>query len=268
MRDPAPFWQRKRRSLEKAWKVFRRDVPDGARDLVDVLDRLGTAARAAGHRGLARRARRIRRRIRKVATLQSHRELLSRLRRLGFLPPEAGAGLDARWEELSRERGRRALRKARGRPFRRLDRALERRERAGQRGLARKLETAWRRRAQRLEPPGAQASRRDLDRYRATVRRARDLALALSEAGGTLPAAAERDQRACDALDRWHDLGVFRRLLARERKGAERRGVVTLALELDGLISALDRSLEKARREALTAARATSNVVAFSRQSA
>jgi hypothetical protein len=266
--DPATFWDRKVQLLEKAWKAFRQDAPGGARDLAGVVDQIALAARAVRDRRLARRARRIRQRISKLAALQSRRELLSRMGRLGVLAAEAAAGLEVRWEELSRERAKCALRETRGRTMRRFRRALERRQRKGDGGIGRRLEHAHERCTKGLAPLGDDSSEGDLSRYRAALGKARDYALALEEAGRTRPKPAEREIRVADALDRWHDLRSFRKTLSRERRRAERRGVVTLALELDGLISTLDRTLGKARQEALRSARPLFNVVSFGKRSA
>jgi hypothetical protein len=150
-----------------------------------------------------------------------------------------------------------------------LRRALSRRARNGKKDLARALERTRRKNANGLEPLAVDASDRDLRRFRAAVARARELSLALSDAGGPrLPALLEREGRVADALDRWSEIGAFRRILDRERRESESRGAVTLARELDRLLPALDASLLRARREALKAARAASNVVAFQRRSA
>ena len=82
-----------------------------------------------------------------------------------------------------------------------------------------------------------------------------------------MPSAA-RLKTAQEALGRWNDVRLFRRRLARTRRDAERRGAVTLALELDRLLSALDRTVEKARANAVDAARPLSNVVDLRRRTA
>ncbi|MGH9369012.1 MAG: hypothetical protein ACRD3M_15210 [Thermoanaerobaculia bacterium] len=267
MRDPAAFWERTRRSLDRAWSAFRRGAPEGVEALSDALERTGAAARALGDRRLERRARKVARRLSKLAALEGSRELLRRVRQLGFLPLEAAASLDARWEELSQALGRRALRRVRGRPMRKLRRALARRAGAGQEDLARRLERH--RRAGRLSPPAAQADDRELARYRSAVRRKRAIAAALEEASGARGGAPlERDAGIGDALERWSRLRRFGKRLERERREAERRGTVMLALELDGLICLLEGTLERSRREALEAIAAASNVVSFRRRGA
>ena len=256
------------RLLEKAWKAFRQEAPGSIEEFAAALGQIDVAARAVRDRRLARHARKIGRRISKLEVLQTHRELLSRVRRLGLLPTEAATGLEARWEELSRDRTQRALRKTRGRPMRRLRRALRRRGNVGENNLGRRLEQAYKRHLRRLDPPGGEPGDGDLSRRRAALRIARGAALALAEMGPARPKPAERETRVGAALDRWHDLRSFRKTLSRERRRCERRGTVTLAFELDGLISALDRTLERARREAVRTARASSNVVSFNRRSA
>jgi hypothetical protein len=256
------------RLLEKAWEAFRQEAPGSTRELAVTLGQIDLAARAVRDRRLARGARKIGRRISKLEVLQTHRELLSRVRHLGLLPTEAATGLEARWEELSRDRARRALRKTRGRPMRRLRRALRRRGNVGENNLGRRLEQAYKRHLRRLEPPGGEPGDGDLSRYRAALRTAKDAALALADVDPARPRPAERESRIGAALDQWHDLRSFRKTLSRERRRCERRGSVTLAFELDGLISMLDRTLARARREALRAARTSSNVLSFNRRSA
>lgn len=269
MRRSDAFWKRKRLLFERAWKAYRRGGPEAATELCAALDRIAVAAAAAQDRALARRAGRTERRFAKIRALESHRRLLSRVRRLSLLSPEAVATLDARWEELARDRSDRALRKTRGRRIRRLRLALSRRGGNRKKDLARALERARRKNASGLEPLAADASDRDLRRFRAAVTRARELSLALSDAGGPrLPALLEREGRVADALDRWSEIGAFRRILRLERREAESRGAVTLARELDRLLPALDGSHLRARRDALKAARAASNVIAFQRRSA
>ncbi len=157
----------------------------------------------------------------------------------------------------------------RGRRIRRLRSALSRRGRGRPKDFARLLEGERRKNADRLEPLRADASDRDLRRFGAAVSRARNLSLALSDAGGPrLPALREREGRVAEALDRWTEICAFRRILRRELRACEARGAVTLARELDRLVPVLDGSLQRARRDALKAARAASNVVAFQRRSA
>jgi hypothetical protein len=269
MRDPATFWERKRRSLDRAWRSFRRGAPEGVEGLAAALRSVTLSARAAGERDLARRARRNLRRLASLSTLVKNRELLARVRTLGFLPPEAAASLDARWEESSQAAAQRALRRVRGRRMRRVLRALSRLGRHGSYNLVLRLERKQRGAAKRFPPPAGDSRDRELSRYRRAVRRTRDLSLAIAEAAGTRPTPAdEREAGICAAFDRWKRLSVFRRTLRRERRDAERRGSVTLVSELDSLLAVLDGTLVRARDEALEAARAASNVVSFGRRSA
>lgn len=264
MRGPEAFWERRRRELARACRDFRRAAPAGAAELAEILRGVGAAARAAGDRRLSRRARRIARRCARVGALESHRRLLSRFRELGLIGADAAEALDARWEELSRERSRRALRAVRKRAIQRLLGAISRQARGAERRLRRRLERARRRTARRLGLPAGKPDDRDLSRYRERVRRARRIGLALAQAGAPRePDPASRNDGAGGVLDRWHGLRAFRKLLAREREEAECRGAVTLALALDRLISAADAALEKTRRQLLASARAPSNVVSF-----
>ena len=165
----------------------------------------------------------------------------------------------------------RALDAARGRPMRKLLKALSRRGRIQKKTLPRELERARNRAARRLEPPPADARDRDLRAFHDALRTARDFSGWMAEAGAASAFAArglEREARAADAFDRWREMRGFERALRSERRAAEDRGSVTLALGLDRLIGALDASVTKARREAVRAARTGSNVVAFQRRSA
>ncbi len=265
MRDRASFWERQRRSFEQAWKAFRKGDPEGPHDLSEVLAHITVGARAAGRRNLSRRARRIRRRLSELCALEADRHLLARVRRLGLLSPEATAGLDVHWEELARVGGKGAVRKIRGRPKRRLRRALSRRSRSRRRlrddrvreRLVAAREQIW----ETLAPPAEKASDRDLRHYRLAIQKMRDLTETLVESGlSPRRPADERDARICEAFDRWNDVRRFRKRLARERRQAESRGAVTLALELDRLIETLAASVSAARLQALGKARNSANV--------
>ena len=125
-------------------------------------------------------------------------------------------------------------------------------------------------------PPNARISHRpdarsdrELHRYRVAVKKARYLLEDLAFLGTPgLDASSKRLREAQEALERWNDVAALRRHLSRTRRDAERRGAVTLALELDRLLPALDRTAEKARRAALKAARPLSNVVRLKRRTA
>jgi hypothetical protein len=254
--------------LEKAWRTLRGGGPEGLPAVCGALAMIAVAAGATENRKLARRAHRLARRFGKVQTIDRHRRLLSRVHTLGLLSPEAAATLDARWEERLRERLERSIRRTHGRPMRKLRRALSRRARGGKQELARALEKARRRAIRGLGAEGSAAGDRNLRRIRAGLGRIQDLSRALSEAAGREPAErlAGGGAPSSDALDRWNDMSAFRRLLESERSDSEDRGAVTLALELDRLISALDASIASARREAAKTVRAASNVVAFQRR--
>src|SRR5262249_32235656 len=228
------------------------------------------AARATGDRTLARRARRAVKALSEPVQIESHRRLLARVRRMGLLPDDAAANLDARWEEFLREHGARSVAGARGKAMRKLLRAIERRGRRQKKSLARALEKQRRKTVRGLETPTADVQDRDLKRFAARLRAARDLSSWIGEAGGTaIPASRlERDRRAVDALDRWREPRAFERRLRVERRSAEDRGSVTLALGLDRVIGALEVSLTRARRDAVKSARIGTNVVAFERRSA
>ncbi len=145
---------------------------------------------------------------------------------------------------------------------------MSRRARRRNRALDSRLDGAARRDVERLWPTRGAKGDRDLGRYRKLCRRSRELALARA-ASGVPPEAAEADQAAELALERWHAARRFERRLKGERKDAEVRGSVVLASEIDRLLAALEGAVAGARRLALEeVTRATANVVSFERRSA
>lgn len=189
--------------------------------------------------------------------------------RLGYFPAEAAERLDGRWEELAASLGQTALRGVRGRPMRKLRRALSRCVRRAADDLRRRLERSYGRICERLATLAENADDRELSRHRRVRGRIRGIAAAMEEAGAGRPEEAPgRGDRAGEALERWRALAVFRGGLEKELHEAERRGAMMLALDLDRLLAALDATLRNARKEAVAAAAATSNVVSFRRRSA
>jgi hypothetical protein len=76
---------------------------------------------------------------------------------------------------------------------------------------------------------------------------------------------AASEKKIQDAIGRWNDLRLFRKRLRETRDDAEKRGSVTLVRELDHLISALERTVGKAREQAEHTARRQANVATFRR---
>lgn len=262
------FWETEKRRLKQATRATRQDQPGAPEELGAVLARIGAAARAVGDRRLARRARGLARGVSRVLAFDADRAMLARVARLGLISPETAAGLEARWEERARAR-RESLRgdAARG-ATRALRHALSRRARKSNRALDSRLDEAARRDVEKLWPARGAKADRDLSRYRKLCRRSRELALARA-ASGVPSEAAEADQAAELALERWHAARRFERRLGRERKDAEVRGSVVLASEIDRLLAALEGAVAGARRLALEeVTRATANVVSFERRSA
>lgn len=265
----ANLWRERRRALKKALAAFREGRPEGLHDVRVALRRAGATASALGKKGVARRVKTLVRILSERRQLEVDRQLLARVREIGVLSPDVAAGLDARWDSLFAGGARTAERAAAGRPMRRLVQRLRDLEAGQETAISRRLQQA-RRAAQRVvaHPPGG-GSDRELHRYRVAVKKARyvleDLALV-----GTpgLEASLERLTAVQEALGRWNDVRLFCRRLARTRREAEKRGAVTLALELDRLLAALDRTVEKARADALDAARPLSNVVDLRRRTA
>jgi hypothetical protein len=266
VRDSEPFWKGERRALDRGIKAMRRGGPEAAADLASILDRIAFAAGAADERGIERRARSLRRGFSRAQAFDRDRLLLSRLDRMGLRSTETIAALTSRWEEAAEDRLQRARDDARCRPMRRLRKKLARASRNDSR-LFRRLERARRQSSERAVPVGSTKDR-VLRRYRKTLRRIASLDSVLSGAGATAPAALP-ESRLAEHLERWHAARSLRKRLKRERWAARRRGAVTLILELDRAIAAIEAAGEASRREALTElARASANVVRFQRRTA
>lgn len=269
MPDRVKLWLLRARSLERALKLFRQGHPEGLHDLRVTLRRTAATASAFGKKKVARRSRSLARSLSLRRQLEVDRQLLGRARDLGFLSQEIAAGLEARWDSLLSAGHRKALRVADGRKLRKLRGALLRLSRGGARGAIRSLERAWREAEEPLlSPPNGQRNR-PLHRYRIAAKKARYLAEDLAACG--VPGFEERivEARAIqDALGRWNDLRLFRRRLVETREEAQRRGTVTLALELDRLIRALERTADSAKQNALETARRTTNVFPLLERSA
>ena len=265
MHHSKAFWQRQGRTLDRAFKAFRQGSPEGAGELETAVEQIAAASGASRDRVLARRARRIARLLGKVRAVDSQREMLSRVRQLGLLSPESATGLDARWEDRSRDARERALREMQGKALRRLRNAVARTRGPGARRLAKALARAHRRAARRLEALAGDVRARDLLAYR----RAALIAQALEAAAPPSPAGpGEPNGRLEVALERWRALRAFRRRLRKEQDHAEHRGAVTLTLDLDRLLTALRGAVAEARRKVAAASRAPANVVSFQRRSA
>jgi CHAD domain-containing protein len=272
----ANLWRERRRALKKALGAFREGHPEGLHDIRVALRRIGATASSLGETAAARRAKSLVRSLSERRQLEVDRQLLTRVRELGILSPDVAAGLDARWDALFAMGAREAEKVAAGRGMRRLRQRLAGLDAVPETSMLRRLQRA-RRAADRAvaHPPDAtlrsasEPGDSELHRYRIAVKTARYVAedLALLGAPDAGPCAA-RLKTVQEALGRWNDVRLFRGRLARTRRDAERRGAVTLALELDRLLGALDRTVEKARADALDAARPLSNVVDLRRRTA
>jgi hypothetical protein len=258
VRDSVPFWKRERSALDRTARTMRRGSPESVAELASRLTRIGALARGAGETQVVTAARSLARALASARAIARDRELLSRLERLGVLTAEAATALDAGWEELSRDRVERARRRARGRAMRRLRRALAGASR-NDRKIRNRLEASLRKLVEKPSPSG-NAAPRDLRRYRSILRRRTILESAVRPAPASSPTASSRGPD--ELLERWHSARRFRKRLERERRSAERRGAVTLVLQLDRAVASLERSIDAARRAALREApRASNNVV-------
>ena len=266
MKESAPVWKARVKSLEAARKAARRVEPEAIRELGHALHHVRVTARALGRRAVARGARRIARALARQAQLATDRRFLERIGRLGFLSPDAVTALAARWEKQAARGARRAARAADGPRIQRLRRRLERLARKGSNGAIPRLEKA----RQRLEATLARSleGRDDaaLRRYRRAAVRARCIAEDLSALG--LPPAAPHAAREAaleGALGQWNDLRKLRRRLLESREEAELRGSVTQAAEIEHLLAALETPIGSLRAAAVTASRRSAQVVPLRR---
>lgn len=269
MAKRANLWRERRRALKKALAAFRAGRPEGLHDARVALRRVAATASGLHQEGVARQARRLVRSLSQRRQLEVDRQLLSRVRELGVLAPDVAAGLDARWDALLVRGARQAERAVTGRRMRALIERLRSLELQGETGISRQLQSARREAERSISQPPESGSDSELHRYRLAVKTARYVLedLSLRGAPGLAPS-IERLRGAQEALGRWNDVRLFSRRLSRTRRDAERRGAVTLALELDRLLAALDRTVQKARADALRATRPFSNVVDLKRKTA
>lgn len=251
-----PLWQTRARSLQKAGKQFRESSPEGIHDLRVALRRVSATASALGRDKLAKKSRRLVSYLSDLRQIEVDRQLLGRVRELGWIPEQVAAGVDASWDALLKEGARTAARRVPEQELDRLRRKLSRLSRRKQENLLQRLEHAREAADRLLEAPPREPSNKNLHRYRLAVKKARyvteDLALA-GRAG--LEPEIERKKRLQDALGHWNDLRLFRRHLASTRDEAEKRGAVSFVVELDRVISALKPAVLSARSEALRVVR-------------
>ncbi|HEV2062961.1 MAG TPA: CHAD domain-containing protein [Thermoanaerobaculia bacterium] len=269
MAKRANLWRERRRTLKKALAAFRGGHPEGLHDVRVALRRVAATASGLQEESVARHARRLVRSLSERRQLEVDRHLLSRVRELGVLAPEVAAGLDARWDALLVGGARAAEKAVTGRRMRALVERLGNLESRGQGEISRRLQRAHRQAERSIAHPPDGTSDSELHRYRLSVKTARYVLedLSIRGAPGLAPRLVSL-RGAQEALGRWNDVRLFSRRLSRTRRDAERRGAVTLALELDRLLAALDRTVQKARADALRATRPFSNVVDLKRKTA
>jgi CHAD domain-containing protein len=263
------LWSLRARSLSKAGKAFARSEPEGLHDLRVALRRVEATAAALGKKKIERRSRSLVRSLSPLRQLEVDRHLLSRLRETGHLPENVAAGLEARWSAEYAERAEKAAVVARGGRIRRLERRLRRLARRRRDDVPFRLEIERRRLESRLSPPSEDATDKRLHRYRIAVKRARYLAEDLAACGVPgLEDRIAREKELQDALGRWNDIHLFRERLKETREESEERGSVSLVVELNRLIAALEGTVAWARREALAVAGRFARVLPFLERSA
>jgi CHAD domain-containing protein len=260
------LWRLRARSLMKGRKAFREGDAEGLHDLRVALRRIGATAAALGEKKIERRSRSLVRSFSQLRQLEIDRQLLGRVRALSLLRDDAASSLDARWDGFAAAGVKKAVRVAEGKKMRRLLARLRRRARRERDDVVTRLDLARRRVEGRLAPPPDDGSDRELHRYRIAIKRARYLAEDLTACGfGGLEGVIAREKELQDALGRWNDVRLFRERLSQTRVEAEQRGAVTLALELDRLIAALEGTVASARLDALALAGRFAHVLAFGR---
>ncbi len=263
------LWSLRTRSLSKARKALLSGELEGLHDFRVALRRAEAAAAALGKKKIERMARSLVRSLSPLRQLEVDRRLLSRLRELGHVNENVAAGLDARWGAEYAEGLEKAERVAKSSKTRRLEKRLRRKARGRQDDVPFRLEIERRRVERRLVPPPEDATDRRLHRYRIAVKRARYLAEDLAACGVPgLESRIAREKELQDALGRWNDIHLFRERLRETRERLEERGTVTLALEVDHLVVALEATIASARREALAVAGRFARVLPFLERSA
>ena len=249
------LWKTKARSLARASRELREKSPDGIHDLRVALRRVLATASVLGPRKVAKKSRKLADSLSDLRQIQVDRELLSRIRELGWIPEEVAFGVDARWDANLRDGEKAAARRVPEAEIDRLERKLARLSKKKPEDLER-LEEAKKRAEENVAAPPAGGDR-SLHKYRLAVKRARYLTEDLALAGrGGLEAEIAEKKRIQDALGRWNDLRLFRKNLRSARRDAERRGTVTYVQELDRLISALEPAVDSARANAVRVAAA------------
>ncbi|MDQ6893238.1 MAG: CHAD domain-containing protein [Acidobacteriota bacterium] len=251
------LWKKKARSLAKASRELRKKSPDGIHDLRVALRRVVATASVLGPRKVAKKSKKLADSLSALRQIQVDRELLSRVRALGWLPEEVAFGVDARWDASLREGEKLAARRVPEAEIDRLERKLSRLSKKKPDGLLRLEKARMQAEENASAPPEGKGARSDrsLHRYRLAVKKARYLTEDLALAGRAgLEAEIEEKKRVQDALGRWNDLRLFRKNLRSARREAERRGTVTYVQELDRLISALEPAVGAARENAVRVA--------------
>ncbi len=252
--------------MSRARKAARRGEPEGLHDLRVSLRRVGATSGALGQKPVARRAKALARSLSSERQLQVDRQLLARIAQLGHLSPDAATALAARWEKLAARGERRIARVADGHALRSLVRKLERSSRRPKENAVERLERARRQAEMLLAQPLEGKDDEVLHRYRIAVKKARYLAEDLEVLGlRRFTNRIEHEKELQEKLGRWNDLRLFRRRLEQSRDEAEERGAVSLAAELERLVSLLEATIGSIRKTAVESSRETAVVVPLKR---
>jgi CHAD domain-containing protein len=263
------LWSLRARSIAKARKAFLRGDLEGLHDLRVALRRTEATASALGKKKIEKRARKIVQSLSALRQLEVDRGILAKIREIGRIPENVAASLDAEWNADYADGFARASRVAGGGKLRRLEKKLRGLDRPTREESVTRLELERNRVEQRLVPPREEASDKRLHRYRIAVKNARYLAEDLAACGVSgLENRIAREKDLQDALGRWNDINLFRERLKKIRSKSEEKGAVSLAGELDPVITALEGAVATSRREALAVAGQFSRVLPFLQASA
>ena len=246
-----------------------RGEEEGLHDLRVSLRRTEATAAALGEKKIEKRSRAIVQSLSPLRQLEVDLGMLARLKDLGRIPGNVGAGLEARWHEEHADGLDRAVRTARGDRLRRLEKKVRRAAGSFPDDALTRLERGRRRVDRRLALPAENATDRALHRYRIAVKRARYLDEDLAACGVPgLETRIAREKDLQDALGHWNDVHLFRERLKETRSISEETGAVGLAADLDPVIAALEGALASARRNAFAVAGRFARVLPFLERSA
>lgn len=213
------FWRDLRRSVRKAEKELRGGEPEGVHDLRVALRRAAVVADSSGRARTAKLAEGLVDRLSAARRLEVDRQLLGALKSDGTVGPVAADAVDALLAERLRKGFRKAGDAIDGKPFRRLEKKLGKREKKPARLAQRLTRKSTDSAAPKLDPG---AGDRALHRARLAMKRRRYLLMARRDLGAVgLEGEIDGARALQDALGVSNDWRTFADDLDRIRKKAE-----------------------------------------------